>query len=71
MFQGSPPFKLRPATLEETIGGVADFPDPAAFVQGLRDSWAGKTYRWPMDKIAPGYDLSETIPEWTLDERMD
>lgn len=59
---GYPPFILRPATPEEMIGGVADFPDPDTFIAGLKRAWAGRVYGWSPDKIAPGYSPRQEMP---------
>ena len=59
---GYPPFLLRPATPEEMIGGVADFPDPDGFIAGLKRAWAGRVYGWSPDKIAPGYTPRQEMP---------
>ena len=49
------PLRLRPATPDEIVGGVADFPEPERFVCGLTRAWAGKVFRWSPQKFAPGY----------------
>ena len=56
------PFTLRPATVEETIGGVADFPQPQCFFEGLARAWAGRVYNWSPDKFAPGWHPEEFMP---------
>ena len=56
------PFMLRPATIAETVGGVADFPDPQRFVDGLARAWAGRVYDWSPDKFAPGWFAAESMP---------
>lgn len=65
---GYPPFKLRPATAAEAIGGVADFPEPQCFVDGLTRAWSGKAYDWCPEKFAPGWFSEEIMPiasyEW-------
>lgn len=52
--RGYPPFKSRPATPEEAVGGVSDFPQPQCFVAGLTRAWAGRAYDWSPEKFAPG-----------------
>ena len=59
---GYPPFKLRPARPDEAIGGVADFPQPQCFVDGLTRAWAGKAYDWSPEKFAPGWSSDLTMP---------
>ena len=59
---GYPPFRLRPATPEEAMGGVADFPHPNCFVDGLTRAWAGKAYDWSREKFAQGWS-AECLPQ--------
>ncbi len=68
---GYPPFKLRPARPDEVIGGVANFPQPQCFIDGLTRAWAGRAYDWCPEKFAPGWSAAESTPmpiaefEWT------
>ena len=59
---GYPPFKLRPARPDEAIGGVADFPQPQCFVDGLTRAWAGRAYDWSPEKFAPGWSSDQGTP---------
>jgi len=59
---GTPPSVLRPAKIEEVIGGVADFPRPERFIAGLADDWAGHVYGWSPAQIAPGYQEGARMP---------
>jgi hypothetical protein len=59
---GYPPFKLRPAPAAEAIGGVADFPQPQCFIDGLTRAWAGKAFDWSPEKFAPGWSSDLTMP---------
>ncbi len=59
---GYPPFKLRPATPEEAVGGVATFPQPRIFVDGLTRAWAGRAYDWSPEKFAPGWAGDQCTP---------
>ena len=59
---GYPPFKLRPATPAETVGGVADFPQPQCFIDGLTRAWAGRVYDWFPEKFAPGWSSEQGTP---------
>jgi len=52
----------RPATADEAIGGVADFPRPDKFIAGLADAWAGRVYGWAPEKVAPGYNADAESP---------
>lgn len=56
---GFPPFKLRPATADEATGGVADFPQPQYFIDGLARAWAGRAFNWSPEKFAPGWSCSQ------------
>jgi len=68
---GYPPFKLRPATPEEAVGGVADFPQPQCFVDGLTRAWAGRAYDWSPEKFAPGWSADESMPMPVADFEWD
>ena len=46
---------IRPATASEVIGGVADFPDPQAFHDGLEQSWRTRYYDWSAGEVTPGF----------------
>ncbi len=46
---------LRPALPFEVIGGVAEFPDPKSFYDGLQYSWERNYYDWSASEVAPGY----------------
>ena len=46
---------LRAVAVDETVGGVADFPDPAAFYHGLERSWKTNRYEWSARDVTPGY----------------
>ena len=59
---GYPPFTLRPATPAEAVGGVADFPQPQCFIDGLTRAWAGKAYDWCPEKFAPGWSGDPVMP---------
>ena len=59
---GTPPSVLRPAKIEEVIGGVADFPRPDMFIGGLADDWEGHVYGWSPAQIAPGYQGGARMP---------
>ena len=50
--------KLRPATVAESVGGVADFPDPKSFYDGLERSWKNDKYEWSARDVTPGYTPS-------------
>lgn len=50
--------QLRPVTVSETVGGVADFPDPKSFHDGLERSWKNKKYEWSARDVTPGYTPS-------------
>lgn len=52
--RGALPFTLRPASIEESIGSIADFPEPQSFYGGLKNSWEGRVYHWSPDKFGPG-----------------
>ena len=67
---GHKPFQLRPATAEECVGGVADFPETDRFVAGLRNAWEGRVYNWSPEQFAPGYvpGAGPLLPEFLLDD---
>lgn len=60
--RGTPPSVLRPAKIDEVIGGVADFPRPDMFIGGLADDWEGHVYGWSPAQIAPGYQADARMP---------
>jgi len=62
LHRGGAQHVLRPAEMEHVVGGVADFPDPEAFVQEMMDAWSGKEYDWSPDVIAPGYHATAVQP---------
>ena len=47
--------QMRPAAVSEAVGGVADFPDPKSFHDGLERSWKNKKYEWSARDVTPGY----------------
>ena len=53
---------LRPATAEEMVGTVADFPDPDAFVSGLARAYENRRYGHSPDEVAPGYSPGRQSP---------
>jgi DNA invertase Pin-like site-specific DNA recombinase/ribosomal protein L32 len=53
---------LRPATAEEVIGTVADFPDPDAFVAGLARAYKNLRYGHSPEDVAPGYSPGRQQP---------
>ena len=59
---GTPPSVLRPAKIDEVIGGVAEFPRPDMFIGGLADDWEGHVYGWSPAQIAPGYQGGARMP---------
>ena len=59
---GTPPSVLRPAEIDEVVGGVADFPRPEMFIGGLADDWEGHVYGWSPAQIAPGYQAGARTP---------
>jgi DNA invertase Pin-like site-specific DNA recombinase/ribosomal protein L32 len=60
---------LRPATAEEMVGTVADFPDPGAFVSGLARAFKNRRYPHSPDEVAPGYSPSQQSPVAEFCER--
>lgn len=46
---------LRPATWEESIHTVCDFPEPARFVAGLERSYKARKYDFAPGEVAPGF----------------
>ncbi len=58
---------LRAATVAETIGGVASFPEPAAFYHGLERSWRNNKYEWCARDVTPGYTPSFPTREAEFD----
>jgi DNA invertase Pin-like site-specific DNA recombinase len=60
--RGYPPFKLRPATPDEAVGGVADFPQSDCFVDGLTRAWKGRAFDWAPEKFAPGWSPDQCMP---------
>ncbi len=47
--------QLRPAKVSEMVGGVADFPAPKCFHDGLERSWKNNKYEWSPRDVTPGY----------------
>ena len=62
---GTPPSVLRPARIEELVGGVADFPRPDAFISGLADDWEGHVYGWSPAQIALDTRRALGCPWWS------
>lgn len=52
--------QIRPALPIESYGGVADFPDPAAYWRGLERSFLGKAYPFDPREVTPGYTYGMT-----------
>lgn len=51
---------LRAALPGEMVGSVADFPDPATFLAGLKRGFDGKKYPFDPYELAPGYLAGQT-----------
>ena len=47
--------KLRLATLEESVGGVADFPDPKSFYDGIQWAFDHNVFDYDAESVTPGY----------------
>ena len=60
---------IRPATLGEEVGGVADFPNPDEFFGGLERSWKGRAYEFNPRDVAPGYTPGNT--DMTLSDAVE
>ena len=60
---GYPPFKLRPAKMDEVVGGICDFPQPQCFLENLTRAWAGKAYDWSFEKFAVGWPAADCLPQ--------
>jgi hypothetical protein len=58
-----PTLHLRPAAPSEVVGSVAQFPDPEAFLDGLRRRYKSGTFRHCPEDISPGY-VSKPCQEW-------
>jgi hypothetical protein len=54
--------QLRPATAQEAIGTVGDFPDPDAVVAGLARAYKNGRYDFAPQEVAPGYSPEEVAP---------
>ena len=63
-------FCLRPATLAEMIGGVADFPQPEQFYEGLVRACRGRWIEVSPEKMFPGYSpgSASKVAEFDLPE---
>lgn len=65
-------FEIRPATPDEVIGTVGDFPDAECFLRGLERSWKGGRYAYSPDTVCPGYTRKPPlIAEFDLDAEVD
>jgi len=62
---------LRAATVAETIGGVADFPNAQCFYRGLERCWKSKRYEWNPRDVTPGYTPSFPTREAEFDVLCD